>query len=437
MRSTDGADVDDGTTWALADATLTGAAAADAAGDVIWVSQVHAESTAAAIIFNWAGTAAAPTRVICGNDAAEPPTALATTATVTTTGNSNIDCFSGADFLYVYGITFNSGSAASGTASINIAGATADQTYDSCNFNLATTGASSIISIAGNTNRTVLKNCGFQFSATGQQLSFGGGCIIQGCSILADAAITVLLAVAQNASNILFEGCDFSNGAAAMNLAATTVSGERALFRNCKLPASWSGSVNSATPGVASVYELCNSDSADTNYRYQKKTQFGTIDSETTIVANLGASDGTTKLSHKMVTNANAEWNHQTLDGPEIVQWNETLSSITATIEIIHSGGGSGTAGRFTDKEIWMEVQYLGTSGRPLSLFIDDAAADYITAAADQADSTVTWDSSPATPVKQKLSVTFTPAEKGFIHAVVKMAGASDTCYVDPKITIT
>src|SRR3990167_6093507 len=118
VRSTDGNDADDGTTWALADATLTGAAAADVAGDVIWVSQVHAESTAAAITFNWDGTAAAPIRVVCGNDAAEPPTALATTATVTTTGNSTITCQSGIDYVYFYGIKFNSGSAASVTPHI-------------------------------------------------------------------------------------------------------------------------------------------------------------------------------------------------------------------------------------------------------------------------------------------------------------------------------
>jgi hypothetical protein len=209
------------------------------------------------------------------------------------------------------------------------------------------------------------------------------------------------------------------------------------MVRNCKLPASWSGSVNAATPGINSVWELHNSDSADTNYRYQKKTQFGQIDSETTIVLTGGASDGTTSLSHKMVSNADAEWNHQTLDSPEIVQWNETVgSAITATIEIIHSGVGAGGSGDFTDKEIWMEVQYLGTSGRPLSLFVDDAAADYITAAADQDNSSATWTSSPATPVKQKLSVTFTPQEKGYIHAVVKLATASKTVYVDPKITV-
>ena len=103
VRSTDGNNVDNGSTWALAKADLTGAAAIDAAGDRIWVSQVHAESTAAAISFAWAGSAASPIWVCCGNDGASPPTALATTATVTTTGNSSITLASAnSQYVYVY-----------------------------------------------------------------------------------------------------------------------------------------------------------------------------------------------------------------------------------------------------------------------------------------------------------------------------------------------
>jgi hypothetical protein len=182
------------------------------------------------------------------------------------------------------------------------------------------------------------------------------------------------------------------------------------------------------------VFELFNSDSADTNYRYQKKTQFGTITHETTLVRTGGASDGTTNLSRKMVSNADAEWNHQTLDSPEIVLWNETVgSAITVTVEILHD-----SATNITDKEIWMEVQYLGTSGTPLSLFVDDAAADYITAAADQADSSATWTTTGmANPNTQKLNVTFTPQEKGYIHATVKLAKASYTVYYDHKLAVS
>jgi hypothetical protein len=182
------------------------------------------------------------------------------------------------------------------------------------------------------------------------------------------------------------------------------------------------------------VFELFNSDSTDTNYRLEKKTQFGTITHETTIVGGAGATDGTTAISWKMVSNADAEWNHQTLDSPEIVRWNETTgSAITVTVDILHD-----SATNLTDKGIWLGVQYLGTSGFPLGSFVSDAAANYLASAADQASSSATWTTTGmSNPNKQKLSVTFTPQEKGFIHGVVKMALASKTAYVDPVLQVS
>ena len=91
-----------------------------------------------------------------------------------------------------------------------------------------------------------------------------------------------------------------------------------------------------------------------------------------------------------------------------------------------------------TDQQIWLEVQYLGTSGFPLGAFIDDAAADYLAVASNQTASSVAWTTTGLTnPNKQKLSVTFTPQEKGFIHAVVKVAMASKTVFICPKLEIT
>lgn len=435
VRSTDGSDADNGTTWALAKATLTGVAAIDTAGDEIWVSQVHAETTAAAIAFSWAGTVVSPTHILCGDDAAAPPTALATTATVTTTGASDIT-IDNSGHVYCYGISFLCGSGAV-TASIVLNIGNVKTEYESCSFQLVSTGASSLIDFSGGANgHAILNNCTFKFGATGQKLSNStrGTFEINGGSILAgSSAITVLTSLV-GVSKWVFSGFDLSNAGATISIAASTAAGNTVILRNCKLPASWSGSVNSSTPGLASVFELYNSDSADTNYRYQRKTQFGIIDGETTVVATGGASDGTTPISWKMATNADAEWRHQTLNSGEIVQWNETVgSALTATIEIVHD-----SVTNITDREIWIDVQYLGTSGFPLSLFISDVATNYLTAAADQADSSATWTTTGLTnPNTQKLNVTFTPQEKGFIHATVRMTKASYTVYVDPKITIT
>jgi hypothetical protein len=435
VRSTDGSDADDGSTWALADATLTGAAATDVAGDVIWVSQVHAESTAASITFNWEGTVGSPTRVLCGNDAAQPPTALATTGSVSTTGNNPMTISSGEDFLYVYGLAFHAGVGASGTASLILNQLNGMQIYENCTFDLATTGIGSTIIVTNDiSGSTECRNCSFQFSATAQSFTMPGGCTFHGGSILADAAITTLIISIADGSRVLFEGFDFSNCASTLDLVSDTAPNVRVLWRNCKLPASWSGALNASTPGAFSLYELVNCDAADTNYRLRRLTQFGELFSETTVVRTGGASDGTTPLSWKMASNANTEWNHQTLDTGEIVRWNETTgSAITATIEFLHD-----SVTNMTDQQIWMEVQYLGTSGFPLGAFINDAAADYLAAAADQTASSAAWTTTGLTnPNKQKLSVTFTPQEKGFIHAIVKVAMASKTVFIDPLLLVT
>lgn len=181
-----------------------------------------------------------------------------------------------------------------------------------------------------------------------------------------------------------------------------------------------------------------NCDSGDTNYRLWVEDYAGSVKHETTIVRTGGASDGTTTISWRMATTANAEYPVVLMCSPEIVAWNDTTgSSVTATIEIVHDSMGAGSGSKFQDDEIWLEVMYLGTSGFPLGSWIRDCKADVLAAATNQDDSTETWTTTGlTTPVKQKLSVTITPQEKGFIHARVVMAKASKTCYICPKLTV-
>jgi hypothetical protein len=82
-----------------------------------------------------------------------------------------------------------------------------------------------------------------------------------------------------------------------------------------------------------------------------------------------------------------------------------------------------------------VEVEYLGTSGFPLSVTSSDRAATILATPANQTTSSETWTTTGlTTPVKQKLSVTFTPQEKGPIIARVYLAKASTTVYVCPEI---
>lgn len=432
VDSVTGSDADNGTTWALAKATLTGVAAIDAAGDTIWVSDNHAESTAGAISFDWAGTVASPTRVQCGDDAAEPPTSLAATATVSTTGNSNITLASTTlQVLYWRGITFQSGVGATGTASIINTG---NSFVEASKFRISTTGASSVIRLAASgTDWTRYKDCTFRFGAAGQTLSlFGGRAIVEGGSIEAGGTSpTTLVASMNGGSRVYFEGFDLSAAASTINLCSVTLGVVRVVFRNCKLPASWSGSLHSGTPGAGAVIEMINCDNADTTYRYRKAAQFGTVQDETTLVRTGGADIDSVGMSWQMVSNANAEYPMLTLDSPEIQrQITSVGSAVTLTVHFLRD-----SATNLTDAEIWMRVQYLGTSGVPLGSFISDAKADVLASAADQSASSETWTTTGmANPNEQQCSVTFTPQEAGMAIITIHLAKASTTVYVCPKV---
>ncbi len=423
-------------TWANATTTLVRAAANDAAGDTIYVSHNHAESTASALTISLAGTTASPVKVLCVDDTAEPPTTLATSATVTTTGNSNLT-IQGTSF-YVYGISFTAASGGSSTASLYLTGNGGNDlgVFESCNFYLATS-ASTFCRIYYMARKTRLINCGLKFGASGQALrdDWGGATIeLVGGSLLSGGTSPTALFDMAVASVVEVSGLDLTNASSSINLVSGGGSRVRGhSFRNVRLPTSWSGSLNSGTPSTGTVSEMFNCDGADTNYRYRMAASFGTIQDETTLVRTGGASDGATTISYKLVTNADAEFPKQTLDSPELVQWNDTTgSAITATVEILHD---SATA--LTDKEVWLEVMYLGTSGVPLGSFATDTV-DVLATASNQASSSATWTTTGmANPNKQALSVTFTPQEKGFIHATVKLAKASKTVYVDPKLTVS
>jgi hypothetical protein len=435
VRSTDGSNADNGTTWALAKLDLAGVSAITVAGDVIYVSQVHAETTAGAITINWNGTVAAPVRILCGNDAAQPPTAGATTATVTTTGAGAGMTLGGSvpASFNVAGITFNCGS---GANNMNLsAGSNGSsghrQVYESCNFKMVASGATCLIVIGGG----IYINCGFQFAAAGQKFNAGaGGSNIRGGGIIAGGTSPTFVFDFTSTKHFV-EGFDFSACSAGVHLCDITGASAPAwaMFRNCKLPASWSGSLvqTPASMHPEATAEMINCSAGAQNYKYWKQTRFGSVRDETTIVHAGGASDGATTLTWKMVA-ASPVFPNSALQSADIFQWNATVGSpVTATIEVVNDGA------TLKDDELWIEVEYLGSSAAPVSTHTTDRRA-IIATAANQTSSSATWTTTGlASPIKQKLDVTFTPQMAGFVVARVMLAKASATVYVDPKVTLT
>lgn len=438
LRSTDGDDADDGSTWALAKATLAAALTAAGAGGTVYVSQVHAETQATALGLLSPGTPNDPVTVLCVNDGAEPPTTLAASASVTSTASASIG-FAG--FTYYHGMNFYQGAGGSG-GGFAFTGSASNfwVRFSQCLFQINGSGTTAALTIgqSGNQSGCLVEwdDCRVVVGNTSQKIILNNHLRWRGGSIQGATLPSALLSSAPGTGGMGYAqicGVDLSllgSGKSLVDVGAN----KRTVIElvNCKLGSSVAVSSGSHIGQGGPEIMLVNCDSADTNYRYHKESYQGIIAQESTIVRSGGASDGTTAISRKMVTSANSKFYSPLELGPLAV-WNETTGSqITATVEVVTDGV------TLTDAEAWLEVEYLGTSGYPLSLFASDRAADIFASAANQTSSSETWTTTGLTsPVKQKLSVAFTPQEKGPIKFRVMLAKASTTMYVCPKVDLT
>lgn len=447
VRSTDGSDADNGSTWALAKATVAGAASGAAAGDTINVSQAHAETSAAAVTIALGGTNANPVNLLCVNDAAEPPTALDTSGEIATTGTGALTIHGAA---FIRGLTFSCGSGAVNT-NLNVnpynSNSNKRQTYEQCSFIMGASGSSTSINVNGNVganntdNSTLWHNCHIKSAALSAfAVRVFGRFVWKGGSVLPGhvGSSKGLIGSADSAGEGSFgdfAGLDLTNMGASQALFQSTPSTARFVIRNSKLPPGWTGNLVSGAINVADRYEMHNCDSADTNYRLWIEDYYGSVKSETTVVRTNGANDGTTAFAWRITSSANVNYPLAALITPDVpVRWNSVVGTpITITVEILHD-----SLTPLRDDEIWLDVQHLGTSGFPMSTFTSDAKANILAAAANHAASTEAWTTTGMTnPNRQKLSVTVTPQEAGYLQAKVHLAKAGYTVFIDPKLAVS
>jgi hypothetical protein len=190
-----------------------------------------------------------------------------------------------------------------------------------------------------------------------------------------------------------------------------------------------SGVTIAATPtGYNNFIDVIRCDNGNVNYRTERWLYQGTQTTETTIVRTGGASDGTTPISWKFTVNANVS-RFQPFEAIPIVVWNDTTGgALTATVFGIWGGGAVPN-----NNDVWMEVEYLGTSGNPLALFVSSGLADPLAPPASVSTDTSVWGGS--TTKFKLVSPSFTPQLKGPIIIRV-FVGANATIYIDPKATV-
>jgi hypothetical protein len=429
-----------GADWANAKVTLAAAATASAAGDRIFVSEDHAESTVGAVTVTFPGTTTAPSKCYCVNHSGTvPPVAadLRTTATVSV-GNSN-STLTINGFVYCYGVIFQGGTA-NGTSAIILCASNVvnRQTYESCGFTLRTINAGGAIGFGGSTTSSdiILISCIITFGTNAAQVVvFQGRCYWRGGSVAWTTQPTTLMAprTAGWPCSLAIEGVDFSNVTNTL-FAWSNITPGLVTIKDCKLNAS---TTISATPTSAcsGFTDSIRSDSGNTNYKIARYQYAGTLTSEATIVRTGGATDGTTVNGWKIVTSANSTAEFP-FDCPPIRIWNDSTSSspdaVTVTLYGIWAGGTSPDIPPNND-DIWFELSHMGNASFPTASFATCEKTWLATAASHSTDSS-TWGGSQTA---FKMSVTFTPRQHGPIDLVVRAAKASTTFYIDPKPSIS
>ncbi|HEY0062991.1 MAG TPA: hypothetical protein VGC21_12785 [Telluria sp.] len=443
-RSTTGANANSGLSWTLAELDLggSGGAAADAAaGEIIWVSQAHAESTTGVVVITLAGTAQNPVKVLCGNDATEPPNALATGATVTATSNITLNGPG-----YYYGMTFRPGSGGSVTQSFlsGNTGANNTQVLEECSIQLLTTGTGlAKIGIGddgrADSNTYIYKGTTFKIGGVNHRVKVSGNYFHRGGSFVSGTAIplNVYESGLRGIGEWLVTGFDFSvNIGSAFNLIIQNVGGHcfTARFHSIKLPAAWSGRPWSAKPLAQGIRaEIWDSLIGTTRLRAWVEEFAGDSRDDVTVYRTGGFVDDvdSVNFSIKMITSANSAY---PTVGHKGVPVNFTVSAsgspITKYVEVVHDSQGSGAGGALTDGDMILELA--GPSG-----FTTNVKASFIATATSHATSTETWvgTGGMSAPVKQRLAITFTPPRKGGYTLTPVLYIASKTVYYCMKAT--
>jgi hypothetical protein len=418
-----------GADWTNAFTTMVAALSGKAAGDVFYVAADHAETQASAMTLTFQGTEASPQYVYCvTHTGTVPPVSadLRTTGSITTTG-ANAMTIQGGSF-YIYGLTFNSGSGAGGSA-FTIGANARSHRFDSCTLALPQTG-SPLFLFTGTACRIILKNTTLSYASLTANTILRVAYMSWDNVTLSGTAPTTLFTDNGTGGQLVVTASDLSLlGSGKTLIGSLGNSGSYPWrFIGCKLGSSVTVATTPPTNGAIGT-DLINCDSGATNYRTERYRYAGTQTVETTIVRTGGATDGTTPIAWKLITTANSEW-VMPFESMPMAIWNDT-SGASKTVTVYGVWGGGAVP---NNDEIWIEVQYPGDASYPKGSVISSTKADGLAAGSAVTSDGSTWGGSTTA---FKMAVTFTPQMKGPFNIVVKAAKVSSTFYIDPKPVVT
>ena len=409
-----------------------------ASGNTIYVADNHAETSSPTTLGN---NSALMAKILCHNHSGSyPPSAsdITTGASVTTT-SANLGV-SGAGSFYFYGITLVGPGVSAGAS-----GVTQTQNwycFDNCS--LSTTGANNIFlggSTASSWAVVILNNTTVKFNNAGASVN-AGFCLLSwqntGQVLASGSTVPTILFQTSGSgrlSNVTLSGVDLSQltGSLFSNAGGNAIG--TLVAQDCKLNAA----MTVTTPiNTGMTVQLTRCDNSTASYKSSRYAYEGTETTETSITRVGGAVDPNGQAqTRKIVTSANIQWLRPFQAEPYAI-WNTTTGA-TVTVTVY---GTINSASLPNNDDIWIEIEYLGSSATPLGTIVTTTKASYLaTSAAVSADGS-SWNGggSGAGWSPFKLVATLSspqPGMAGYIDVRIRAAKASTTYYIDPKIVLT
>lgn len=405
-------------------------------GDRMFVSSDHAETQTAAT--NYGSPSATGgynvAQVLSVNRAGSvPPVAADLTPGAICTGSGTSITISSGCSTYHYGMSY----VCSGAVGIALAVSSDIKTtyLDACQLYLSAAGTSAARIFSQAAAPVILNNSTLRFSNAAHTIVANGGnldllWLNTPSAIAAGSTIpTTLFLGTAGRDTILVTARGVDLSAITTTLVQNSGAGKY-LFDSCRIASGVTRYNFTAITNARDLVELVNCYDG-TNILNESYQPAGVVTTERTITLSGGATDDVGTFSHRLVSNTNVDKYANPLVGFWLdIEQQAVGSSKTATVEIISSAS-------LNNDEISLLLEYQGTSGSPVASFATTLPATVLTTAAAVTTSTATWNSSPATPVKQKLEVTFTPQLAGRVRGQVRLGKASTTAYYNPAIAIT
>lgn len=431
----DDGDNSDGLTWATAFTAFQTAADAIPDGDTIWVQSDHTNAQASDT-WLFSTDPALPNLVISVNTTTnEPPVAgdYEAGAAVTASGSSDVIIQGHVKF---YGFSATIGD------DFSLSQIDMDVYWQDGTITISGTSALFAVGHDDGRNKIHFKNMTLNFSSGGAATGFqasSGEFIWEGGTLSHSGTDPSPALFLTNVNNgiLRWSGLTMTDIEPFPLIDVSDGRAVKAELHHCLLHANFVFTTGTMVDiGAEFLLKGCDDTTGNKLYRMEYENFYGTVEEDiANVVTTGGATDGTNKISWKMVSNENASEHHEPLISPPIVAWVDATGSTTFTVQGILAGGTI-----LQNDEIWLGIEFLGSAASPISSIstdgFDAAGTNPLGTAADQATSSTAWTEVLASEVEFELVVTATVNRVGPVICRVYLAKPSTTAYIDPKVTV-